>query len=478
MSKILWIINKYVGSEESEEFFSDFLLNTQKELDKNGNKLSFVFFSDLLSNNQNISNKFVFRDQDFHYLSKKDLDIEAFRIEKYYDFTFKQAYFADIIQVFEGRSNREISVPEKYYSDLSFLVKRFLFLEELLSSQEFDVIFMDMSPEVEMEFARVIANKLNKIVLKAYEGSALGGTVLMQLFDFGKDRWVVTKGDTSWTKENIKSFCKDFIEKRRLPYEPYSVESPKKGFASRFLNALNRGSFFKFPFLLLRFFNGILRESFLIFEQEILKKGLYQKFDPKIPNFFMGFHLGQESTMGLRSQPFMNQISLVEMISRVLPYNHVLYVREHPHWPKTFSYTYLKAMKKNPSVKLISPKISIHDILKDTVGVITYNSTTGIEALLYKKPVLSFASNIYFNHHPGVDQCIDLYELGKKLSQLANREVAHEDTVNYIYKLKNNSLSFGLGSYNFYSEKDSKEKAISFSLFLEKSIKNTINDEH
>ena len=354
-------------------------------------------------------------------------------------------------------------------------MKRFLFLEELLSSQECDVVFMDMSPEVEMEFARVIGLKLNKIVLKSYEGSALGGTVLMQLFDFGKDHWVVTKGDTSWTKNDIKNFCKDFIENRRLPYMPYSVEAPKIGWVRRFWNALNETSFFKFPLLLLRFFNGIIGECFLIFEQEILKKGIYDKFDPKIPNLFMGLHLGQESTMALRSQPFMNQIALVEMISRVLPYNLVLYVREHPHWPRTFSYKYLKSVKKLSNVKLISPKISVHDILKNTTGVITYNATTGIEALLYNKPVLSFASNIYSDHHSGVDKCLDLYDLGKKLSQLSNRKVSHEETINYIYKLKNNNLSFGLGSYNFYSEKDSREKAIAFSLFLENSIINTIN---
>ena len=44
MSKIFWIINKYVGSEKSEEFYPYFLSNVQKELEKNRNKLSFVFF--------------------------------------------------------------------------------------------------------------------------------------------------------------------------------------------------------------------------------------------------------------------------------------------------------------------------------------------------------------------------------------------------------------------------------------------------
>ena len=155
MSKILWILNKYVGSDKSEEFYPHFLSNTQKELEKKGHQLSFVFFSDLLANSEDIRNKCVFRDGEFINLTKEGTDNEAIRIEREYGFTFKQAYFSDIIQVFKGQNNRKITVPEKYFKDLSFLVPRFLFLEQLITSHNFDVIFSDVSPEVEMEFGRI-----------------------------------------------------------------------------------------------------------------------------------------------------------------------------------------------------------------------------------------------------------------------------------------------------------------------------------
>ena len=144
MAKILWIMNKYVGGEKAEEFYPYFLSYTQQELEKRGHQLSFVFFSDLLANNKHIDNKFVFKSDEFRNLSKTDIDMEAQRIEKEYEFTFKQAYFADIIQTFKGQNERKITVPEKYFSDLSFLVPRFLFLEQLILSQNFDVIFSDV----------------------------------------------------------------------------------------------------------------------------------------------------------------------------------------------------------------------------------------------------------------------------------------------------------------------------------------------
>lgn len=468
MSKILWIINKYVGRDKSEEFYPHFLLHTQKELNKRGHELSFVFFSELLSNNEIINNKYVFSNDKFAYLTKEGTDIQALRIERDYDFTFKQAYFSDIIQVFKGKTDRNITVPEKYFQDLSFLVPRFLFLEELITSHDFDVIFSDVSPEVEMEFGRVIGNKLNKIVLKSSEGSALGKTVLFRSFDFGKDQ-LVEPNLNEYTNEEAEVFCKDFIENEKLPYIRQEKNIYHESFLRRIIERINRKDYI---YLIVWPLTAIWRKLILIFyfiERTIFKPLVYDKFDPNIPYLFTGFHLNQESTMVLRSQPYTNQTVLVEMISRTLPYNHVLYVRSHPHWPDTFSYKYLKKIKEFPNVRLISDRISIHQIIKNSKGIITYNATTGIEALVYGKPVLSFASNIYIGH-PAVDYCNDLFELGSKLSKLINTTVDNKETISFISKINSVSIDFELGSSFFLSELDSKEKASVFARFINKSI--------
>ena len=45
MKKVLFIINKYIGVDDSEYFFPDFLINFQTELLSHDVELSYVFFS-------------------------------------------------------------------------------------------------------------------------------------------------------------------------------------------------------------------------------------------------------------------------------------------------------------------------------------------------------------------------------------------------------------------------------------------------
>ena len=475
MSKILWILNKYIGVDKSEEFYPPFLLRSQKELKKIGHELNFVLFSDLLANNELIKSKFIFKSENYLNLTENEIEIEAKRIEKDYNFTFKQAYFSDIVQTFKEQNHRKITVPEKYFNNLSFLVPRFLFLEELIISVDFDVIFSDTSPEVEMEFGRIIGNKFNKIVLKSGEGTALGKTILFRCFDFGKYS-LVESNQNKFSDKEAESFCNDFIENERLPYIRKEKNIYSKSFKSRIINRLNKKDYlylFKWP--IIEIWRKLISMYYFI-ERTIFKPMLYDKFDPNIPYLFTGFHLNQESTMVLRSQPYTNQTVLVEMLSRTLPYNHVLYVRAHPHWPNRYSYKYLATIKKFPNVRLISDKISIHKIIKNSKGIITYNATTGIEALIYGKPVLSFASNIYISHH-AVDYCKDLYKLGSKLTNLVNTKVNKSDTISFISKINRASIDFGLGSSLFLSKLDSRKKAFVFAIFLNKSIEQCLKNK-
>lgn len=465
---LLWIINKYVNGDMSQKFYPIFLANTQKELANKGYELSFVFFSELVANNDLIQNKIVFRQEEFIHLSAEDIEHEAHRIEKEYSFTLKQAYFADIVQTFDGQDERKITVPKKDFKDLSFLVPRFIFLENLIVEKNIDVIFSDVSPEVEMEFGRAIGNKLDKIVLKSSEGSALGKTVLFQSLGFGKDR-LVEPNMSEFTVEDAEKFCQDFIENQRPPYLRPKKLIPERRLLNRINNRIKDYDFFnilKWPF---KTFSKIVLSSYYLIERKVLKPFLYDSFDPNIPYIFIGFHLNSESTMVLRAQPFTNQTALVEMISRVLPYNYTLYVRAHPHWPDTYPFSYLAKMINLPNVKILSHEISVHEIISNSKAILTYNATTGIEALIYGKPVLSFASNIY-KEHPAVDYCGDLFELGEKLTKTINSIVYKDDTFNFISKIKSVSISFLLDSNTFISEQDSKDRAIIFSDFLFKSI--------
>lgn len=466
MANILWIVNKYTIGKKDEKFYPVFLKYIQEELNKKGHQLSFVFFSKSFIDSVLSQNNFMYDEDRYTNLKYNDLQIEAARIEKEYNFTFKQAYFPDIIQTSKFQNGRKISMPEEEFNNLNHLIGRFLFLENLILTQKFDVIFSDVSPEAEMEFGRAIGNKHNIMVLKSSEGNALGRSVFSQYFEFGKDRLVEAATNLDFTYNDAEKFCEDFIKNKRPPYIYSPKYSEKQSLKIKLLNKLkNKGvrSFSSwiilYPFLFLK---KQLFNIYLWIEGNFIKPLIQDKYDPKVPYVFIGFHLNIESTMALRSMPYMNQTVLVEMISRVLPYGHFLYIRGHPHWPKTFPVSYLLKAKKFPNVRLISDKISIHEIIQNSSGILTYNATTGIESLIYGKPVLSFAPNIYYKQHPGVDFCSNLFDLGAKLSVLVNKEVKKEDTYKYIHKIMQLSHNIELGSYNILSDMDAKDKAERF----------------
>jgi len=180
--------------------------------------------------------------------------------------------------------------------------------------------------------------------------------------------------------------------------------------------------------------------------------------------------LPTESTLTLRSLPYLNQISLIESISRVLPYGVQLVVREHPSWRSHFPFKFLLELKKLSNVRLVSPKIPIHEIVENSIGVVTYNSTTGIEALMYGKPVLSFSPNVYYKLHPAAYFCANLYNLGAALTALINTKVLSRDTIIYIKKLFSISSDIQLGSDFFYNDNDAIAKSKKFSRHLAKAI--------
>ena len=471
-------MNKYVTGKDSQSFYASFLKYCQVEMKKVGYLLRFVFFSDLFRESVKTENDYFYNSNNFR-LSISDLEIEAHRIERDYNFSFKQAYFPDIIQVSKYQNGRKIHIPEKEFSNLDHLVGKFLFLEKTILHNDIDAVFCDQSPEVEMEFARAICFKHKRVFLKQ-NSSFLGRNIIFQQFGFGKERLVEAVYDPDYTYEKAIAFVKDFVRNKRLPYERVRKHEVKNTLLRRVKNKVDNKNKVLFPYYAMRYVIRILKKMFfkfyLIIEEKI-KKNFESKYDATLPYLFFGLHLNTESTVGLRALPYMNQTSLIESISRILPYGYYLYVREHPHWRRTFPVGYLAPLTKLPNIRLISANVSIHEVIKNSKGILTYNATTGIEALIHEKPVLSFAPNVYYGHHPAVDYCSDLFELGSHIVKLINTKVKKEDTYNYICKLFRISNNIPLMADTFLSDNDAKLKAIKFTRHLVTAIEICLADK-
>ena len=477
MKKVLFIVNKHVTGERSQKYYIYFLNYLIKYFSDYNLDLKILFFSDHFKKKITDSSDILFYTNDEDSLNNAVIDYDRInKIEKEYNFTFMQAIYPEMLQ--SGpytikKDYRGIYIPEEETSDLRHLLPRFEYLEDLIMNQGIDIILSDQSTDAEIEFARAICYKYKKVFLRIWP-DFLGKRTIHQEFKFGEETIVQAVNDPNFSYEMAKLYLEDYLKNKRLPYQHEQEFVEDISLKNRIKNKIYKESLIEVVFAI---FNKVksktiffIKKIFYIYER-IRKKRLYEKYDDKKNYLFWGFHLATEATIAKRGLPFMTQTSLIESISRVLPSNHLLYVREHPLWRDAFPYYMVKRLSKLPNVRLISTEISIHTILKNSKGVITYNATTGIEALMHGIPVLSFSPNVYYPLHPAASHCTNLYQLSSKLIKLINTKVDQNETIEYLKKMFQISNDIPMEAEKFFSVEDSKIKAKKLSYHLNEAIK-------
>lgn len=127
----------------------------------------------------------------------------------------------------------------------------------------------------------------------------------------------------------------------------------------------------------------------------ILNRIFYQKPSGDKQFFFLPLHYEDDAQITLR-EPFTNQFDLVASISRCLPQGVQLYVKPHPDYVGTdIRFRDLLRISKLSNVRILHPRIPAIALIKGSVGVITLNSTTGFEALIFEKPLISLGHDFY-----------------------------------------------------------------------------------
>lgn len=153
--------------------------------------------------------------------------------------------------------------------------------------------------------------------------------------------------------------------------------------------------------------------------------------DPKLDDnfFFFPLHYTSDAQITFK-EPMLDQIDLCKKISRALPNNCILYIKPHPHYfGSDTGYKELNMLSQFTNVKIISPSVPPQILIKNAVGVITINSTSGFEALIMETPVISFGHDFYCRE----DLCFivrDLNDLSEILLKVLNGEKKSEDSIN------------------------------------------------
>jgi hypothetical protein len=156
--------------------------------------------------------------------------------------------------------------------------------------------------------------------------------------------------------------------------------------------------------------------------QYLFRKNRYFE-NPELnePYVYMPLHLIPESTTFVKAPFYINELNIIEQVSKSLPINWKLYVKEHQAMVGERSLSFYSEVKKFPNVKLV--KFNYYNDPKPWIqnakGVIAISGTGAYEASMLGKQSIVFA-DVPFTLIEGVHHVHSFEELPKLLASFTS----------------------------------------------------------
>ena len=153
--------------------------------------------------------------------------------------------------------------------------------------------------------------------------------------------------------------------------------------------------------------------------QFLFRKNTYFETPNKNDTYvYMPLHLIPESTTFIKAPFYINELSIIEQVSKSLPINWKLYVKEHQAMVGERNLSFYNAVKKFPNVKLV--KFNYYDDPKPWIqnakGVVAISGTGAYEAAMLGKQSIVFA-DVPFTLIEGVHHVRSFQELPSLISK-------------------------------------------------------------
>lgn len=141
-------------------------------------------------------------------------------------------------------------------------------------------------------------------------------------------------------------------------------------------------------------------------EYELFRLGIeYRNIRLKFGNYFsqpqdeafvfFPLHLEPELALLLYAPYQANQLAVVQNVAQSLPADVCLYVKEHPQSVAKKSLEFYRRIAQMPNTRSIYPHTSSRSLIASAKGVVTINSTVGMEAMLMGKPAITLGDVFY-----------------------------------------------------------------------------------
>lgn len=165
--------------------------------------------------------------------------------------------------------------------------------------------------------------------------------------------------------------------------------------------------------------------------RKIFLFSIFNKYFEKPENedyVYMPLHLIPESTTFVKSPMYIDELSIIQSVSKSLPIGWKLYVKEHQAMLGERPLSFYKDVKKLYNVKLV--KLNYYNDPKPWIvkskGVITISGSTALEARLLSKPSAVFG-HVCFNIIDGIDVINSIRDLKDIFIEFDNFEHSDSD---------------------------------------------------
>ena len=151
---------------------------------------------------------------------------------------------------------------------------------------------------------------------------------------------------------------------------------------------------------------------------------------------FFPLHLEPEVALLSYSPEFNNSMELVTWISKSLPADVILVLKEQALGFGVRSKWYYRQLNKIGNVAWADPDVHSWDWIKESSAVTTITGTASIEAIYMKKPVLSFGAHQIINYLPSVFFANSFQETKKSIHLIFYDMISNEILENSMKTLE------------------------------------------
>jgi hypothetical protein len=145
----------------------------------------------------------------------------------------------------------------------------------------------------------------------------------------------------------------------------------------------------------------------------------YENLENHHPFVFFPLHFEPEVSLQVFGRPFQNQIEVIRNLALSLPAGMNLLVKEHPRSLGFRPYGYYRRLLEIPNVRLVDPLLSTHLVIRHATLVAVISGSTGFEAAILGKPVITFGLPTYRDLTRNmIRQVNSLHELGTEIKSL------------------------------------------------------------